>query len=222
MAFISYGSAAIGSRSVRVALLDSDGARSAALRSRLERVPGFAPLQSISSTAEAVRLIQREGFDVALIELATRSMAGLDCLRSLSGKCGATRLVAFTECSQPEIVMEAFRIGVHGYLLRNDPSLNLIHALMDLASGQPVISVEVLGVLVDSVRRQRPPHLANLSMKERAVFDLINEGHSCKAIATTLGICLQTVYVHNRNIAKKLGVSGREGIRAAASVALES
>ena len=207
---------------VRVALLQTDDTRSAAVRSILEGVPGFAPIVVFGSTAEATRSIRDEDFDVALIELSTRGMAGMDCLRSLHGNCGKTRLAAYTDCTQPEVVIEVFRIGVDGYLLRTDPSLNLVHAVVDLAAGQSVVSGEVLGVLLGAVRRQRPPSRLNLSKKERAVYDLIIEGHSCKSIASTLGICLQTVYVYNRNIGKKMGVSGRDGIRAAVATGAES
>ena len=52
-------------------------------------------------------------------------------------------------------------------------------------------------------------NLSTLTEKERAVFDLYLQGLKAKEIAEAIGITLNTIKFHNKNIYDKLGVSSR-------------
>lgn len=63
--------------------------------------------------------------------------------------------------------------------------------------------------------------LADLTPKQHAIMQMIVEGHSNREVAERLRIAENTVKVHVRDIAKKLGTAKRSGIIGLVATALE-
>jgi DNA-binding CsgD family transcriptional regulator len=87
---------------------------------------------------------------------------------------------------------------------------DLAHGLLRCLRGEPVVSPPVLRSLIARYRKPKPPGLSEiLSPAELRVIELGAAGHDCKTVASLLGLSVATVYVHNKRIAKKLGVPNR-------------
>ena len=57
--------------------------------------------------------------------------------------------------------------------------------------------------------------LPDLTPTERRILLLISQDYSCKEIAMKLSICIETVKRHRKNIAHKLGTTGKTAFRRA-------
>ena len=55
----------------------------------------------------------------------------------------------------------------------------------------------------------------DLTSTERRVLFLVSQDYSCKDIAVRLNICLETARKHRKNVARKLGASGKTAFRQA-------
>lgn len=77
-----------------------------------------------------------------------------------------------------------------------------------------VVSAEAeVGELLSMVRERMRPRVGGvgeLSQREAEVYQLMGRGLTSREIGEALGISGQTVQVHLRNAAMKLGISGRE------------
>jgi len=80
----------------------------------------------------------------------------------------------------------------------------------EVAAGKRFLSPKVAQPAIDlyvETSRQRPGALhANLTDREREVFQLVVEGHNNAQIATRLFISPRTVEIHRRTMMQKLGV----------------
>jgi DNA-binding CsgD family transcriptional regulator len=81
---------------------------------------------------------------------------------------------------------------------------HLIPRIVEVLQTMPIAELYVLL----NARSAAPPSpaLADLSAREREVFDFAVRGASNASIASTLGITLKTVQTHRARINKKLGV----------------
>lgn len=199
---------------LRVALVEDDHRLAEIVSEQLSSAPGFGPVAVFHSAVTALREIPLLTPHVALIDLRLGGMSGLECIRRLREQGISTKLLAFTSSSHPELVLEVLRAGADGYLLKNQSGSQLISQLMKTCAGLAVVSEEILGGILGSFRAQPGTKMDQLSRAEQNILELTAEGLDCKAIARRLGISVNTVYVHNKRIIRKLGVGDRNAAAA--------
>ena len=141
--------------------------------------------------------------------------ADLEACRMVSAAPGEHLLVLLAPQSLVEgdtLVLDAIEAGADGVLVRTDLDLEqLVAALEDLESGRSLIDPEQLreALRVRSAANEQPPAFESLTPREREIADLLSEGCSTSAIATSLTISERTVHTHISNILSKLGVRTR-------------
>ena len=109
-------------------------------------------------------------------------------------------------------VVNAFRWGIDGYIIKEISPEPLIGALRLVAMGEKVLPSEMATCLSDlpnpvgwSVNLSD----VNLSEREVEVLQLLIQGSSNKVIGRHLGICEATVKVHVKAALRKLHVTNR-------------
>jgi DNA-binding NarL/FixJ family response regulator len=134
--------------------------------------------------------------------------AAIEIRRELPGTAVLVLSQYIEEQYAIELIGEATE-GV-GYLLKErvtDVSA-LVDAVQRVAAGGSVIDPQVVGRLVGRHRAEDP--LEQLSAREREVLELMAEGRSNHAIASTLVISERAVEKHVTNIFSKLGLPPAE------------
>jgi DNA-binding NarL/FixJ family response regulator len=144
------------------------------------------------------------------VDLLLPGDSGLRVIRRIAEKGLARQIIAFTNCDDDATISEALASGATGYLLKGMPLGELASGLVRCLKGEPVVSPTVLRSLIARYRKPKPVGMGDiLSPAELRVLELGAAGHDCKTVATLLGLSVATVYVHNKRIAKKLGVPNR-------------
>jgi DNA-binding NarL/FixJ family response regulator len=110
-----------------------------------------------------------------------------------------------------EYIYEALRSGASGFLLKDAPAAELVHAVRVVASGDALLAPSVTRRLIaDFARRKEPPPTLNgLTARETEVLVLIAQGLSNQEIAAQLYVAEQTVKTHVSRILGKLGLRDR-------------
>ena len=177
--------------------------------------PRFSRPESCAHAATAIPIIRRIRPHVVLVDLRLAGSSGLDCIRRIREERILTRVLAFTSSDDEEAIVGALNAGAEGYLTKQQPLAAIAQALLNAVAGQTVISDIALRRLVGAFNRPAASSkVGNLSPAERAVMDLTVEGLDCKHVARRLGISVHTVYLHNKNIIRKLGVTNRHAAAA--------
>ena len=97
------------------------------------------------------------------------------------------------------------------YLLKNTPPERLLEALREVVEGGAPMSPEVARRVVRLFREFRPPDHApyRLTPQEGELLRLLADGHHRKTAAQELGISVNTVSFHLKNIYDKLQVHSK-------------
>jgi DNA-binding NarL/FixJ family response regulator len=167
--------------------------------------------------AEAVRLAGELGPHVILMDVRMPVMDGLEATRRiLDSRCdGAPRILMLTTFDLDEYVYEALRAGASGFLLKDAPAEELVHAVRVVAAGDALVAPSVMRRLIaDFIQEPRtakhePIALDPLTPREREVLTLVGRGLSNAEISATLVVAPQTTKTHIGRILRKLQLRDR-------------
>jgi DNA-binding NarL/FixJ family response regulator len=132
-----------------------------------------------------------------------------------------TRVLVLTTFDLDEYVYTALRAGASGFLLKDTPRRELLHAVEVIAAGEALISPKVTRRLIAEFAARRDPQtppaaLAELTDRERDILLLVARGLSNSEIAGRLVISPLTAKSHVRNILRKLDCHDRAALVALA------
>src|SRR5262249_58040961 len=78
--------------------------------------------------------------DVAVLDLAMPLLNGLDAAREIVRVSPRTRPILLTMHTEDPYVMDALRAGVKGYVLKTQPSTDLVQAIQEVCRGRIYLS----------------------------------------------------------------------------------
>ena len=167
--------------------------------------------------AQAVREALRLRPDVVLMDVRMPVMDGLAATRELlrSGT-SESRVLVLTTFDLDEYVYEALRAGASGFMLKDAPATELVHAVRVVAAGEALLAPSVTRRLIADFAQRAPSpppalsaQLAALTPRESEVLQLIARGLSNTEISQRLVIAEQTTKTHVGRILMKLGLRDR-------------
>lgn len=123
-----------------------------------------------------------------------------------------TAIVVLADTFEFESMVNAFRSGVAGYIIKDISPEPLVESLRLVALGEKVMPSEMamfLGTRSYPAGWSKQLNDVNLSEREVQVLQLLIMGAANKVIGRELGICEATVKVHVKAALRKLHVSNR-------------
>ena len=114
-----------------------------------------------------------------------------------------------------EYVFDALRAGASGFLLKDAPADELVHAVHVVAAGEALLAPSITRRLIEEFAEvapaipEAPPGLDELTARELEVFKLIARGLSNAEIASELVVSETTVKTHVARMLMKLGLRDR-------------
>lgn len=148
--------------------------------------------------------------DIILLDISMPLLNGLDAARQLSKLVPESKLIFLTMHATPTYVVEAFKAGAAGYLIKRSAASELKQAIQAVMRGQsymtPLITKDVVTAMVQSPEGQVPrtKPVAALTPRQREVLQLVAEGKGTKAIAAILNISVKTVEFHKFRLMDEL------------------
>lgn len=160
----------------------------------------------------AIELAQKLRPDLVLMDVSMPRLNGLKATEKLKECCPEIHVLAVTRHKDDGYLQQILRAGASGYLLKQSPPAELIHAIRAVAKGGKYLDPAVAGKVMGGYsgrRFVRQEAAVDVSNREEEVLRLIAWGHSNKEIATRLNLSVKTIEVHKANAMKKLGMASR-------------
>ena len=161
----------------------------------------------------AVTLARELRPDVVVMDIRMPELDGIRATAEIVGAGLPSRVLVLTTFDADRHVVESFRAGASGFLLKNAPIEQLAGAVHAVAAGQSLLSPHLTCRLVeryvDTVDSDRARALARLSDRERQVLHLIAAGLGNQDIADTLIVSLGTVKTYVARLLAKLELRDR-------------
>ena len=174
----------------------------------LNRDPEIQVVGEASDGAEALAETTRLQPDVVLMDLVMPKVDGFEAIRQIRKQMPEAKILVLTMYSDRETIQKAMRLGVSGYVLKDNSETVLKEAIRRVAEGgrylSEVVEQAVFEILEEDSAPPRERESDVLTKREREVLRLIAEGRSNLQTASELAISVKTVNAHRYNLMKKL------------------
>lgn len=198
---------------VRVLLVDDHEVLRRGVATVLAEAGGFEVCGEAATATDAVRLAGRLRPDVVLMDIRLDGSSGIAATRELLADRPGTRVLVYTGHGDDESLFAAIAAGAAGFVRKQAPAAELVHALAEVASGRSLLDTTVTAAVLDRLRRgprtPRDERLARLSPRELEVVRLVADGMANAEIADRLHLSDKTVKNHLTRIFAKLEVVRR-------------
>ena len=162
------------------------------LQPRFEIVGRFENGRDLLNSAAELRP------DVIVLDIGMPMLNGMDACRQLKQQLPRTKFIFLTFHEETGLVVEAFRAGASGYVIKRSAVSELTEAIERVYLGGKFVSAALAGDAMEAIARhpEKAEPKAELTARQREVVQLLAEGHPMKEIADILGIAVSTVADH--------------------------
>jgi DNA-binding NarL/FixJ family response regulator len=200
-------------RALRVMIVDDQAVVRLGFQALLDSQPDISVVAVAADGREAVQLARTARLDVVLMDVLMPSMGGIDATRALQELQDPPHVLILTTFDLDEYVYEALRAGASGFLLKDATPEQILDAVRVIGAGDALLAPAVTRRLITEfaarAQLQTPARLADLTPRERQVFDLLATGLANAEIAAQLHLAEQTVKTHVSAVLFKLGLRDR-------------
>jgi DNA-binding NarL/FixJ family response regulator len=201
--------------SIRVLLADDQAMVRAGFRMILESEPDIEVVGEAADGEQATGSTRRLRPDIVLMDIQMPGEDGLSATRRITESPDLpSRVVILTTFERDEYVFDALRSGASGFLLKNAPPEELVHAVRVIAAGDALLAPSVTRRIIEQftqrpVRPELGTQLESLTQREREVLVLLARGKSNAELAACLFVSEGTVKTHVSSVLSKLGLRDR-------------
>lgn len=167
----------------------------------------FSPAVIDAITAVAAQVVLFDPVDAA---------SSLAFVRALRESLPGLKVVMIGMEPNSGLFLQAVRVGVAGYLLKDATAADVAAAVRSVATNCAVCPPELCQSLFDYVAQQRTTFPSffikqqfGLTRREQQLVEMIGRGFTNKEIAGDLGLSEQTVKNHIHRVLRKVGVRDR-------------
>jgi len=197
---------------IRVLVVDDHDIVRDALASLLGDVADFQVVGVASSIRDALPLLDSARPDIVLADLSLGDGSAVELVRALRRGRLKGRVIVITGFSDEFAAAEALAAGATGYVLKSQPTAELLEAIRGVAEGRKYVAptlerrLAMRSINGDGSGSGGAVGLERLSPREGEVFRLVVAGSSSKDVARRLCISVKTVETHRTNMNRKLAV----------------
>jgi DNA-binding NarL/FixJ family response regulator len=197
-------------RPLRIGLLEDEPHTRAALARKLRAVPGLELVVCEATLAEMRARLSAQTLDVLIADLGLPDGSGLDLIAQVHRDTPHTHVIVLTVLDDERKLVAAIERGARGYLLKDEPALGLIDAIVEVMEGGAPISPAIARYLVQRLTPATPVDSAvQLTERERQVLEFAAKGFTHAEIAQLMRVSTTTVASYTRHIYEKLHVGSR-------------
>lgn len=202
---------------IRVVLVNSIRILANVIAAVLENEPDIDVVGCATTIDEALALAPR--CDILIASTRLPDNGALQVTRAVTQANLPTKVLILGLAESKAEVLHYVEAGAAGYVLQDDSVDALLAKLRSTYEGVPMISPEIVGVLLsrvtelaqDNERGEVVPNASiELTAREREILTLISQGLSNQQIAERLVIEVGTVKNHVHRILQKLNVTDRQ------------
>ena len=197
---------------IRVLLADDHALFRRGTRDLLEDDGGVVVVAEAADGEAALRLTMEHRPDVVVIDIRLPGLSGVEVTKRLKESDPSIPVLALNGHDDEHYIIEIFKSGGAGYLMKDDAEEEVVKAVKGAAEGRRgYMSQRVSEKVVDRFQAsgKAARTYGELSDREIEVLGLLRQGCSNENIAMELHILVGTVKSHTTSLYRKLNVRSR-------------
>ncbi len=196
--------------SIKIILADDHAVLRHGLSKSFQNEKDMEVIAQSKDGRSTVELVKELKPDIVIMDIGMPDLNGIEATRQIVQHRPKTKVIALSMHSSKNFIIEMFKAGASGYLLKDCEFDELLNAIRIVVDDKAYISPGISDVVVENYMRQFPESkdsaFSVLSKREREVLQLLTEGKTTKQTAKHLHISSKTVEVHRLNIMSKLKI----------------
>jgi len=177
----------------------------------IDQEPGLEVCARAANTRAVSRLMAQLKPDIVVIDLSADGKPEFELIREITARSPSLPVLVLSANTGAIYAEHALRAGAKGYVLKQEATSTVIHAIRQVLGGRTYLSKDVSTSLLENFIDvlsgvQTGESASRLSSRELLVLQLTGEGMTTKQIADRLCVSVKTVETYRVRIKTKLNI----------------
>jgi two-component system, NarL family, nitrate/nitrite response regulator NarL len=164
---------------------------------------GYNIVATANNGAAAVEIIASYKPDIALLDIEMPFFNGFEVIKNCQSLNLKTKFIVMTYHKEKGFLVQAKKIGTHGYLLKEDNLDEIENCINTVLSNEFYFS-KSFNENIDFTVENELRKVSLLTPSERTIIRLIAQGKNSTEICEILNVSKRTIEKHRANIIAKL------------------
>ena len=166
----------------------------------------FKVIAECPNAESAIMQVKDVRPSVVIVDINMPGMSGLDAVPHIRKFSPASKILAVSCYSFPDIARKIIQAGALGYVTKNSSKDEMMLAITEIVKGYRYLCEEIKSLVKERKDGADDPKtlLSSLSLRQIEIISAIRIGQTSKEIAEHLKLAPKTVEIHRYKILKKL------------------
>src|SRR5882724_1192591 len=157
---------------------------------------------------EALSLVWKESWDVAVLDITMPGRSGLEVLREIKKSRPKLPVLVLSMHPENQFAVRVLKRGASGYMTKESAPDELVGAVKKVLGGGRYVSAALAEKMASylAIDTPKPPH-ERLSDREFVVLRMIASGKTVSRIAAELALSVKTVSTYRTRILEKMAMT---------------
>jgi DNA-binding NarL/FixJ family response regulator len=168
--------------------------------------PNFKVVGEAIDGQDALEKVRELKPDILLLDITMPKISGLDVIEQIHHVSSGTKIIIVSVHKMSMYVRKAIKLGVKGYLHKENAADELLAALQRVSRGETYLSPDISSFVLEEALSKEETEKEVFTDREEDILRLIVEGKTAKEIAKILYISPRTVENYKNKLLKKLNL----------------
>jgi len=202
---------------IRILLADDHTVLRQSLAVLIEKESDLKVIGQAADGTQVVDFVDKTQPDLVLMDIAMPNLNGIEAASRIKKKYPEVKVLVLSMHSDERYMIQAFRAGATGYILKDASKEELFNAIRAVSQGDSYLSPRISKKLIDDYIRLSDnspddPYYSHLTSRQREIFQLMAENRSTREIGKILSISPKTAQNHRTNIMEKLNLHSQSDV----------
>lgn len=194
------------SKKVRVVFADDHLLLADFISQSIDQQSDFEVIAVVYDGDELIETVKANPPDLIITDIQMPRVDGIAALKILQKDFPQIPVIVISVFNDSELREQLVALGARGFITKNTPGPLLFPAMRKVMAGGTYFSPIEKKPLKETKEKKL------LSRRETEVLELVGHGKTSAEISEKLNITTDTVVSHRKNILKKLGITGKNGL----------
>ncbi|MBK8845255.1 MAG: response regulator transcription factor [Bacteroidetes bacterium] len=177
------------------------------LESTLKLIQVIKKIDQAENGLKVIEHLRNNPVDLIFMDINMPQQDGIATTKIVSKEFPSVKVIALSMLDDKDNIIEMFKAGASGYLLKNTNKTEIQEAIEEVMDGGKYYSREVSDILLQkmiNLNLHKPTHyIEPLTDREKEVLCLVCEQYSTKEIAEKLFLSEKTIEGHRLKLLQK-------------------
>ena len=159
-------------------------------------------VSTASNGAEALELLSAQAYDILLLDMNMPGRKGVEVAKEVLWQFPETKIIMLTNHAGEALLLNMYRTGIHGFVLKNTPLIELEKIIQAVLAGERHFPSSIKDMIERSNRPSNVPELT-IAPRHKQILELLLLGKDPKTIADILHLTVNTVNSYKSEMMKQ-------------------